>query len=85
VSVDLVTANMVVEHAEDPAALFAEVDRVLRPGGSFLVHTNSSGYTTRLTKLIPEGLRPGLAKRAAREKGPRTSIRPGIVRTQCRC
>lgn len=59
---DLVTANMVLEHVENPAALFGEVARVLRPGGSFLVHTpNSHGYSTRLTRLIPDRWRPRLA------------------------
>ena len=61
-SVDLVTANMVVEHVEHPLALFQEVARVLRPGGRFLVHTpNLTGYTTTVTRLIPEGLRPMIA------------------------
>jgi 2-polyprenyl-3-methyl-5-hydroxy-6-metoxy-1,4-benzoquinol methylase len=59
---DLITANMVVEHVEQPDALFQEVSRVLKPGGLFLIHTpNVHGYTTLLTRLIPEGLRPRLA------------------------
>ena len=44
-SFDLVTANMVVEHLGDPTSCFAEVKRVLRPGGHFLFHTPSAdGY-----------------------------------------
>jgi ubiquinone/menaquinone biosynthesis C-methylase UbiE len=59
---DLVTANMVVEHVKNPAELFGEVARVLKPGGSFLVHTpNARGYTTRLARTIPGGLRPAVA------------------------
>ena len=59
---DLVTANMVVEHVEHPEALFREVSRVLAAGARFLVHTpNERGYTTALTRLIPEGARPALA------------------------
>jgi SAM-dependent methyltransferase len=62
-SADLVTANMVLEHVEDPGRLFEEVARVLKPGGTFLLHTpNRVGYTTRLTKLIPSGLRPAVAR-----------------------
>jgi 2-polyprenyl-3-methyl-5-hydroxy-6-metoxy-1,4-benzoquinol methylase len=62
-AVDLVTANMVIEHVENPPALFQEVARVLRPGGQFIVHTpNLSGYTTKLTRLIPGGLRPTIAR-----------------------
>jgi SAM-dependent methyltransferase len=54
-SFDLVTANMVVEHLEHPETFFAEVARVLRPGGRVLLHTpNADGYTTRLTQLVPE-------------------------------
>ena len=59
---DLITANMVIEHVEHPEALFQEVGRVLKPGGLFLVHTpNVLGYTTRLTRLVPEDLRPRVA------------------------
>jgi ubiquinone/menaquinone biosynthesis C-methylase UbiE len=36
---DLVSANMVVEHLADPAAVFAEVARVLAPNGQFVFVT----------------------------------------------
>ena len=38
-SFDLVTANMVMEHVEEPGQVLAEVRRVLAPGGLFLFHT----------------------------------------------
>jgi SAM-dependent methyltransferase len=61
-SFDLATANMVVEHVEQPALLFDEIARVLRPGGRLLLHTpNADGYTTRLTRLIPGRLLGPLA------------------------
>lgn len=61
---DLVTANMVVEHVAQPEALFREVSRVLKPGGSFLFHTpNRHGYTTMAARLIPSRLRPRMAHR----------------------
>lgn len=52
---DLVTANMVVEHVEAPARLFAEISRILAPGGRVIIHTpNVLGYTTTITRLLPE-------------------------------
>jgi ubiquinone/menaquinone biosynthesis C-methylase UbiE len=55
---DLVTANMVLEHVESPLDFFREVARVLAPGGRFVAHTpNARGYTTMLTKLIPDRAR----------------------------
>ncbi len=36
---DIVSANMVVEHLELPAAVFTEVARLLRPGGVFIFST----------------------------------------------
>jgi ubiquinone/menaquinone biosynthesis C-methylase UbiE len=38
-SFDLVTANMVLEHLEEPSSVFAEVARVLAPGGHFVFVT----------------------------------------------
>jgi SAM-dependent methyltransferase len=38
-SFDVVTANMVLEHLEEPNAVFAEVARVLAPGGRFVFVT----------------------------------------------
>ena len=61
-SFDFVTANMVLEHVATPERLFKEVSRVLAPGGVFLAHTpNGSGYTTVLTRVIPENMRAALA------------------------
>lgn len=53
---DLVTANMVVEHLTDPAEQFAEIGRVLEPGGEFVFHTpNVRGYIARTASAVPEG------------------------------
>jgi SAM-dependent methyltransferase len=38
---DVVSANMVVEHVADPAAMLREIRRVLRPGGAFVFHTSN--------------------------------------------
>jgi ubiquinone/menaquinone biosynthesis C-methylase UbiE len=39
-AVDLVFSNQVLEHVRQPAQLFAEVERVLRPGGTFIGSTS---------------------------------------------
>ena len=52
---DFVTANMVVEHLDEPDKFFAEVARVLAPGGSLLFHTpNFRYYLVFLAWLCPE-------------------------------
>jgi SAM-dependent methyltransferase len=57
-SFDLVTANMVVEHLHDPGVQFAEIGRVLRPGGTLLLHTpNALGYRTIISRVVPEVLK----------------------------
>lgn len=60
---DLVTANMVLEHVSSPDRLFADVTRVLKPGGRFIVHTpNAHGYTTMLARVVPSRWRPRVAE-----------------------
>lgn len=60
---DVVTANMVVEHLENPAEQFSEIARVLRPGGIFIFHTpNIYGYTTLLSAAMPEPLKTQLVQ-----------------------
>jgi SAM-dependent methyltransferase len=62
-SFDLVTANMVVEHLGDPAVQFAEVARVLAPGGRFVFHTpNARSYIVAITRLLPDGVKRFLAR-----------------------
>jgi SAM-dependent methyltransferase len=69
-SFDMVTANMVVEHLDDPATQFREVARVLRPGGVFIFHTpNAAGYFTALTRRVPESWK-GLLIRALDGRAP---------------
>jgi len=54
----LVTLNTVVEHFEDPGAVFKEIFRVLEPGGHVLIHTtNRISPLIMLGKLVPEALR----------------------------
>jgi 2-polyprenyl-3-methyl-5-hydroxy-6-metoxy-1,4-benzoquinol methylase len=60
-SFDVVTCNWVVEHLEEPAAVLAEVKRVLRPGGRFLFHTpNRNAPALRVAAHTPERLKAPL-------------------------
>jgi ubiquinone/menaquinone biosynthesis C-methylase UbiE len=62
-SFDVVTANMVTEHLEDPIGSFSEVRRVLSPNGIFIVHTpNAAAYPTSLTHRLPDAVKKGAAR-----------------------
>ncbi|GHV73990.1 hypothetical protein AGMMS49940_12920 [Spirochaetia bacterium] len=46
---DLVLASHLIEHLNDPASFVAEVHRILKPGGDFIVTTpNIDGFQARL-------------------------------------
>ena len=69
-SFNLVTANMVVEHLDDPEGQFREIARVLKPGGIFIMHTpNRLGYSTIAARLIPEFLKKRLVYLLEQRKG----------------
>ena len=51
---DLVVCSWVIEHAQQPDRLFAEVSRVLRPAGHLVFLTpNAANYVTRINRLAP--------------------------------
>lgn len=51
---DVVFADNVVEHLSDPAEVFLEVRRVLKPGGVFLFKTpNKTHYMPLIARLTP--------------------------------
>jgi SAM-dependent methyltransferase len=54
-SIDLIVADFVVEHVEDPRNYFGEITRVLKPSGIFCARTaNRIGYVGLLAGLIPQ-------------------------------
>jgi SAM-dependent methyltransferase len=63
-SFSLATLNTVAEHFRDPATVFREIRRVLRPGGRLLIHTtNIRSPLILLGKLLPQFLRVRLFTR----------------------
>jgi SAM-dependent methyltransferase len=60
---DLVSANMVMEHLQDPAPVLREVHRLLAPNGTFVFHTpNYYHWVTLAAWWTPEALKKPLVK-----------------------
>ncbi|MFN8450008.1 MAG: class I SAM-dependent methyltransferase [Anaerolineae bacterium] len=56
-SFDLVTCSWVLEHLRAPERVFAEIARVLAPGGRFLFITpNRNNYVVWLRRILPNAL-----------------------------
>ena len=57
-SFDIVTANMVVEHLQEPLKQFREIARVLKPGGLFIFHTpNYYSPLVLIASFTPDSLK----------------------------
>jgi SAM-dependent methyltransferase len=56
-SVDVVMARSVMEHVRTPAVAYAELRRILRPGGRFVFLTaNKWDYASVIARLVPNRL-----------------------------
>lgn len=65
---DVVFADNVLEHLDDPGAVFAEVSRVLKPGGVFLAKTpNKFHYMPTVARLTPHSFHGFINKLRGRE------------------
>jgi SAM-dependent methyltransferase len=63
-SVDVVMSRSVMEHVADPASVYAEMHRVLRPGGHFIFLTpNLWDYASIIAKCVPNRLHPWIVSR----------------------
>jgi len=55
---DLVTANMVMEHVQEPESAVTQVARILKPGGMFVFHTpNVRNYLTICARALPQAVK----------------------------
>jgi SAM-dependent methyltransferase len=66
---DLIIADYVVEHIEDPTWFAREIERLLKPGGWFCGRTPSKyHYVALASGLVPEALHARVLRRAQSER-----------------
>jgi SAM-dependent methyltransferase len=64
-TIDFALADFVIEHVPDPDAFFAEVARVIKPGGHIGIRTiNARSYVGIASRLVPSRLHAALLRRA---------------------
>lgn len=67
-SFDVVVADNVLEHLDNPTEVFGEVARVMRPGGRFLAKTpNRTHYMPLIARLTPTGFHQWVNRMRGRE------------------
>jgi len=63
-SVDLVMSRSVMEHVADPARVYGEMYRVLKPGGRFIFITaNLWDYASLIARIVPNSLHPWIVSK----------------------
>lgn len=68
-SFDLVFADNVVEHLDAPEQVFAEVRRVLKPGGRFLFKTpNKTHYMPLIARMTPHKFHQFINRKRGRQE-----------------
>ncbi len=78
-SFDMVISRSVIEHLEDPAAVFSEFWRVLRPGGKVVVITpNKYDYVSVIAALTPYRVHRSLVSKIFRV--PEDDVFPTLYR-----
>ncbi len=84
---DVVFSDNVLEHLDEPEAVFREVARVLKPGGVFLFKTpNKRHYMPTIARLTPHSFHQYVNRRRGRAEVDtfptryRANARPDIVR-----
>ena len=87
-SIDVVMSRSVMEHVVDPVRTYAEMSRILRPGGYFIFLTgNLFDYAAIIAKMIPNRFHPRIVAytqgRAERDTFPvayKTNTRRAVTR-----
>lgn len=63
-SIDLCISDNVLEHVHDPDGFFAEIGRILKPGGFICIRTpNVRSYFGLVSKLVPNRQHPGVLEK----------------------
>ncbi len=82
-SVDLIMSRSVMEHVTDPARVYAELNRVLRPGGHLVfLSANLWDYASLIAAVVPNRFHPWIvSKTEGREE---RDVFPVAYRTNTR-